>query len=118
MTKVSAPFQAYFKPTATRAVEPDMVAHSLADMMVNVARIVAIGDSRYKGYIKVLNSNGLRVAEINVLGAIELSREDMRAIREEAASRRDEPSLTRRMIQHDASERAERGEPYNERDGG
>lgn len=50
---------------------------------------------------------------------IELSDEDKQQIRNEAADRlRDQPSMTRRMMQHDASERAECGEPYNEREGG
>ncbi len=52
------------------------------------------------------------------LRRIELSDEDKRQITSEAADRRGEPSMTRRMMEADASERAERGEPYNERAGG
>lgn len=50
---------------------------------------------------------------------IQLSDEDKRQIRSEADYRlRQQPSMTRRMLQAEASERAERGEPYNERAGG
>lgn len=49
---------------------------------------------------------------------VTLSDADKRQIADEAQSRRDQPSLTRRMMMADASERAERGEPYNERQGG
>lgn len=50
---------------------------------------------------------------------IQLSDEDKRQIRSEADYRlSQQPSMTRRMLQAEASERAERGEPYNERAGG
>lgn len=50
---------------------------------------------------------------------VELSDEDRQQIRSEAEYRRSQqPSMTRRMMQAEASERAERGEPYNERMGG
>ncbi len=50
---------------------------------------------------------------------IQLSDEDRAQIRSEADYRlSQQPSMTRRMLQADASERAERGEPYNERAGG
>lgn len=50
---------------------------------------------------------------------IELSDEDKAQIRAEAEYRRNQqPSMTRRMMMAEASERAERGEPYNERAGG
>jgi len=50
---------------------------------------------------------------------IQLSDDDKRQIASEAEYRRaQQPSMARRMLQAEASERAERGEPYNERRGG
>lgn len=52
------------------------------------------------------------------LRRIELSPEDKAQIHAEAEYRTGQPSMTRRMLEAEASERAERGEPYNERAGG
>lgn len=91
MTKVSGPFQGYFKPDATREDEPDMVAHNLPEMMEHVARATSGSDARFRGYVKVLNHAGLRVAEVNILGTVErvmFSEADRRAMRNEAEMRR------------------------------
>ena len=64
---ISAPFQARFQPDGPN----EMFAHTLAEMLTHVARVIQTQDKRFRGFCQVRNQDGTLIfAEVNVLGRI------------------------------------------------
>lgn len=109
---VGAPFEAFFNIDRTG---DKIVAHTFGDMMAHVGNAISRLDPRFRGYLVVVSGNMI-VAEVNQLGIkpatrrLEFDAADQNKIADEG--------LHRRMMAAQESERAERGEPYDERKGG